>query len=127
MPMPTPAPTAQPIPTETIETLSVEAPAPETASTPQEASSGGNSDGSSFNTYDNAEQQNTEAAYVLNTSTMKIHYPSCRSVKKIAPKNYSTSNLSVDELKGQGYTTCGIYFKYPILIVSPLLLNYSFL
>lgn len=131
-PEPTPTPTAQPAPTEAAETLPVEnlegnteavdsssvitsasseAPAPETASTNQEASSGGNGNGSNFNTYDNAEQQNTEAAYVLNTNTMKIHHPSCKSVKKIAPQNYSTSNLSVDELIGQGYSTCGNCFK----------------
>ncbi len=64
-----------------------------------------------FDTYDNAEQQNTEAAYVLNTSSKKIHHPSCRSVPKIAPENYSTSNQSVDELVNQGYSTCGICFK----------------
>lgn len=69
-----------------------------------------NGDSSNFNTYDNTEQQHTEATYVLNTSTMKIHYPSCSSVVKIAPQNYSTSNLSVDELKSQGYSTCGICF-----------------
>lgn len=91
--------------------ISAEAPAPETASTAQGASSGGSGDESNFNTYDNAGQQNTEAAYVLNTNTMKIHHPSCKSVKKIAPQNYSTSNLSVDELIGQGYSTCGNCFK----------------
>lgn len=67
--------------------------------------------GSNFNTYNNAEQQNTTAAFVLNTSSMKIHYPSCYSVKKIAPQNYATSSLSLEELKGQGYTTCGNCFK----------------
>ncbi len=72
------------------------------------ASSGGDSN---FNTYDNASQQQTEATYVLNTSTKKIHHPSCSSVKKIAPQNYSTSNSSVDELISQGYSTCGNCFK----------------
>lgn len=77
------------------------------------SSSDGNSsgNGSNFNTYNNPEQQNTEAAYVLNTNTMKIHHPTCKSVKKIAPQNYSTSNSSLDELKSQGYTTCGNCFK----------------
>lgn len=70
----------------------------------------GNGDNSYFNTYDNTEQQHTEDTYVLNTSTMKIHYPSCSSIVKIAPQNYSTTNLSVDELKSQGYSTCGICF-----------------
>lgn len=69
-----------------------------------------NGDSSNFNTYNNTEQQHTEATYVLNTSTMKIHYPSCENVKKIAPQNYSTSDLSIDDLKSQGYSTCGICF-----------------
>lgn len=67
-------------------------------------------DNSNFNTYDNASQQQTEATYVLNTHTKKIHYPHCGSVKKIAPQNYSTSNSSIDELISQGYTTCGNCF-----------------
>ena len=80
------------------------------AATPTDTDSS-NGDENNFNTYDNTEQQNTEAAYVLNTSSKKIHHPSCRSVPKIAPENYSTSNLSVDELINQGYSTCGICFK----------------
>ncbi|MBD5169269.1 MAG: hypothetical protein HDT20_03995 [Oscillibacter sp.] len=61
-----------------------------------------------FNTYDNEEQQKTENTWVLNTNTMKIHYPSCNQVKKIAPQNYSTSNLAESDLIAQGYTTCGV-------------------
>ena len=80
----------------------------ESSSSNSAASTGGDSN---FNTYDNASQQQTEATYVLNTSTKKIHHPSCSSVKKIAPKNYSTSNSSVDELISQGYSTCGNCFK----------------
>ena len=74
-------------------------------------SQGTSGDGSNFNTYDNPEQQQTSASYVLNTSTMKIHYPSCSSVKKIAPQNYATSNSSIEDLKAQGYTTCGNCFN----------------
>ncbi len=70
----------------------------------QSAPGDGNSD--NFNTYDNAEQQETTATYVLNTNTMKIHHPTCSSVATIAPHNYATSNQSVDELKGQGYEPC---------------------
>ncbi len=80
---------------------------PQTTST----SGGGEGNGENFNTYDNPGQQNTAATYVLNTHTMKIHYPSCSSVKKIAPQNYAESNSSVDALKGQGYSTCGQCFK----------------
>lgn len=66
---------------------------------------GGNSD--NFNKYDNPEQQQTEATYVLNTSTLKFHYPSCKDVKRISPENYGTSSASRDELIGQGYSACG--------------------
>lgn len=49
---------------------------------------GGNSSnpggGNNFNTHNNENQQQTTASYVLNTSTMKLHRPSCRDVPKIA-------------------------------------------
>lgn len=64
-----------------------------------------------FNTYDNGAQQQTDDLYVLNTSSMKIHHTTCDSVRKISPQNYSTSNTSVEELIGQGYSRCGICFK----------------
>lgn len=63
--------------------------------------------GNNFNTYNNQNQQQTSAQWVLNTSTKKIHYPNCRDVPKIAPQNYATSNLSEGKLLNQGYTTCG--------------------
>lgn len=62
---------------------------------------------SDFNTYDNPEQQQTSAKYVLNNNTMKFHYPECRSVKKIAPHNYGTSSESRDTLIARGYSPCG--------------------
>lgn len=68
---------------------------------------GGSGNADNFNTWDNPDQQNTSAKWVLNTSTLKIHYPSCPEVRRIAPQNYSTSNLSEAELIAQGYTTCG--------------------
>lgn len=77
----------------------------------QNNDSGSSGDASNFNTYDNSSQQQTEATYVLNTHTMKIHHPSCSSVKKIAPQNYATSNSSLDDLISQGYSTCGNCFK----------------
>lgn len=64
-----------------------------------------------FDTYNNPEQQQSTDAYVLNTSSNKIHYPHCSSVAKIAPQNYATSSASLAELKSQGYSTCGICFK----------------
>lgn len=42
------------------------------------------------------------------TLSHKFHYPSCRSVKKISPSNYSTSNSSRDDLISRGYDPCGI-------------------
>ena len=72
---------------------------------------GNTGDGSNFNTYNNEQQQQTSDTYVLNTSSHKVHYPSCASVKKIAPQNHATSSQSLDELLAQGYTTCGNCFK----------------
>lgn len=82
-------------------------PSPETA--PKVSTNPNNSgNGNNFNTYDNEAQQKTSATYVLNTSTHKFHYPYCRSVPKIAPKNYATSNDSRDSLISRGYSSCGI-------------------
>ncbi len=72
-----------------------------------------NSNENNFNTYNTPEQHQTIDTYVLNTNPdrMKIHYPTCRDVKKISPENYSTSSLSISELYAQGYTTCGHCFR----------------
>lgn len=93
---------------ETPQIVVSEPPTQENASSAN--SSGSSENGSNFNTYDNATQQKTEDTYVLNTSRMKIHRPSCQSVKKIAPQNYATSSSSLDELLAQGYSTCGNCF-----------------
>lgn len=68
-------------------------------------------DDNTFNTWNRPEQQQTTAAHVLNTSTMKIHYPKCREVPKIAPGNYLESNETVGLLFDQGYTYCGVCHK----------------
>lgn len=68
---------------------------------------GDHSDGSNFNTYNNEQQQETSASYVLNTATMVFHRPYCRDVPKIAPQNYSTSNQSRSSLIESGYRSCG--------------------
>lgn len=104
-PTPTPTPKLTPTPAPTPEPTPEPTPAPATESRPATPQAGGESN---FNTYDNTSQQQTEDTWVLNTSSMKIHYPSCSAVKKIAPQNYSTSSLSESELISQGYTTCGI-------------------
>lgn len=58
-----------------------------------------------FTDYDTPEQQNT-FEYVLNTSTHKFHRPSCSSVKKIKPENYSTTD-SRENAINSGYEPCG--------------------
>lgn len=102
-PTPTPKPTASPTP---IPTLS---PTPEPVSAPAGSSDAPNTDPgghSNFNTHDNPEQQNTKADFVLNTKSKKIHYKTCRSVRKIAPKNYKEFYGTLDEAVAQGYETC---------------------
>ncbi len=103
-----PAASSQPPAVPSPNTEQIVTPAPSQPASSNGAS-GGN--GNNFNTYDNEEQQQTENKWVLNTSTMKIHYPTCREVKKIAPQNYSTSNSDESELIKQGYTTCGVCHK----------------
>lgn len=46
-------------------------------------------------------------SYVLNTSTMKFHKPSCRDVEKISQENYATFDGSRDDVIAQGYDPCG--------------------
>lgn len=58
-----------------------------------------------FTDYNNPEQQNT-TEYVLNTNTLKVHKPSCNSVKDIKPENYSTTN-DLQAALNSGYTACG--------------------
>ncbi|MBD5482115.1 MAG: hypothetical protein HDR15_06245 [Lachnospiraceae bacterium] len=109
----------EPEPQVTVETPIPDAPVVQQSSEvnlpAEEPSNGGATDssgnGSNFNTYDNASQQQTDSTYVLNTNTMKIHHPTCSSVPKIAPHNYATSNATLNELLAQGYSTCGICFK----------------
>ncbi len=49
--------------------------------------------------------------YILNTSSKKIHYPTCSSAKKIADKNRGSHTGDYTGLLAKGYTTCGICFK----------------
>ena len=45
--------------------------------------------------------------YILNTNTMKFHFPDCPSVGDMAVHNKEGSNLSRDELIEEGYSPCG--------------------
>lgn len=74
-----------------------------------QSSSGGNAN--NFTLYNNPEQQQTTETWVLNTNTMKIHYPGCSSVANIKPENYAVSSQSLQELMAMGYDPCGRCFK----------------
>ena len=45
--------------------------------------------------------------YILNTNSMKIHLPDCRSVGDMAEHNKLEYEGSISELKKKGYTPCG--------------------
>ena len=61
----------------------------------------------------NSTQQGTssgssgEMSYVLNTNTMKFHYPTCSSAQKISSKNRKNYTGTREELINQGYDPCG--------------------
>ena len=44
--------------------------------------------------------------YVLNTNTMKIHDPSCKSIQRIKDYNIEYSNEELEILEKQGYSRC---------------------
>ena len=52
------------------------------------------------------EPQPAGTDYVLNTNTRKFHYPSCRSVKTMKPKNTQYYNGTRDEVIAKGYDPC---------------------
>lgn len=45
--------------------------------------------------------------YVLNTNTMKFHYPDCGSVRQMKDKNKKEVTESRDRLISEGYSPCG--------------------
>lgn len=49
----------------------------------------------------------TQFDYILNTNSMKIHYPNCPSVDDMKEKNKRGFNGTVEEAKAQGYSPCG--------------------
>ncbi len=64
-----------------------------------------NSDTVSNNPLSTYKHDTNGVTYVLNTNTKKIHYPSCDSVEKIKPKNYSTTDDYTSAI-AQGYVPC---------------------
>lgn len=79
-PTPTPAPTPEPTPTPTAE------PTPTPVPTPIPA---------------------PVYTYVLNTHTMKFHYPDCSSVEDIKASNKAFYEGTRDELIARGFDPCG--------------------
>ena len=51
--------------------------------------------------------QSNQHDYVLNTDSMKFHYPNCPSAKKINPENRSETYATRDEVLSWGYSPCG--------------------
>lgn len=49
----------------------------------------------------------TDVRYILNTDSMKFHYPSCYSAAKIKAENYGEFNGTRDEIIKKGYSPCG--------------------
>jgi len=54
-----------------------------------------------------AAQQKFVRGYVLNTNTMRFHYPSCSSVEQMADHNKEYVTTSREELISKGYSPCG--------------------
>ena len=70
------------------------------------STSGNAADGDSGDTSDGAAAAPQE--YVLNTNTMKFHYPECKSVGKMKDKNKQVVEATRDEVRSWGYDPCGI-------------------
>ena len=66
----------------------------------------GDQDSGSPGTVQKAAGTRSVDGYILNTSTKKIHRPSCSSVKKMAEKNKKETDKEIEELKKDGYSPC---------------------
>lgn len=53
------------------------------------------------------EQSNTTVSYILNTNSMKFHYPDCSGAKKMKEENKKESSQSREEIINMGYSPCG--------------------
>lgn len=56
---------------------------------------------------ENLPKEDKGVEYVLNTSTKKFHYPTCRSVKSIKAQNLGSFTGMREALIEQGYSPCG--------------------
>ena len=52
-------------------------------------------------------REDAEFDYVLNTNTMKFHYPSCKSVKDIKDNNREDYHGTRDKVIDRGFSPCG--------------------
>ena len=106
-PQPTPDPTPQPTPEPTPQPTPEPPPQPTPQSTPeptpQPTLQPGQGTGGSERTN---EEQADVRDYVLNTNTMKFHYPSCSSVKDIKDKNRWDYTGTREEIIEMGYVPC---------------------
>ena len=50
---------------------------------------------------------NEQTNYILNTNTMKFHYPNCNSVQDMNKDNKEEYTGTRDELINKGYSPCG--------------------
>ena len=55
----------------------------------------------------NAQTNTKKQKYVLNTNSMKFHYPDCDSVQEMNPKSRKDITSTRDDLIDEGYEPCG--------------------
>ena len=53
------------------------------------------------------DEEGPAITYVLNTNTMRFHYPDCRSVKQMKDKNKLIEETTREDLIERGYDPCG--------------------
>lgn len=95
-PTATPKPTKAPAPTETPALVALEPADPEqTGETDRSAPAA------------DPEPTPNERDYVLNSNTLKFHYPTCSSVKDIKEGNRKDVHATRDSIIAQGYAPCG--------------------
>ncbi len=54
-----------------------------------------------------APDDNTEVKYILNTSSKKVHIPTCGSVSTMSDKNKQEYNGTLEDILAKGYQKCG--------------------
>lgn len=104
----TPEPEPVPAPEPQTELEPVQEAEPSAKTPTPKVSSGGGGEEENFYTWDIPENEKTDARYVLNLRSLKIHAPDCRTVHLIAPQDYATSDKPLAELLLEGYTVCGL-------------------